>query len=285
MGTLEDFDSTEKFSGTTFYGPNILKGINYNPAITPDGKKIFYIDSTHATLYDTEKKKVVYKGDDDFTRDYLTSKFLSNRLLFTSANGVGVIYDILETKTKKGKTRIRGLEKESIPLITSEVRLLGDEENLNRGDAHIVFYDEEDGHEEIAICRLPKLTNKPLGESLHLECQYLDESTALDGIQVFRIDEKRWLLVGTNEEEHEHHWLLTLEKGEIKAEWRDPIPIKKALEELGSWYPFVYDIDGVFPLGTFWSEVPRVRQETLEFLQKNTPAATDILGVIVRFIL
>lgn len=62
-------------------------------------------------------------------------------------------------------------------------------------------------------------------------------------------------------------------------------PIDWTLEKLGSEYPFVYDIDLVFPLGTFWSEVPRVRKETLDFLKENTSVAVDVLGVIAKFIL
>lgn len=246
-----------------------LEGVVGSPAINSDGTKIFYIQGIGSgVLYSVTERRVIYRSEITMTSTSFTARFLNDRLLAFSTDGKTIIHDTLDP---------RGIDRESAILDNEFPRFID--------DRFAVFFEREG----VAICRLPRPGSKPLGEDIHIECQHLPGTEELSDISLYRIDERRWLLMTTGENKNEDkQWVLTeVPAGnETRIEYRERNKIRRdeALKEEGAIYPFLYSVGDVLPIENFISQMPEVRKQTLEFLEENTSIATDVLSVVVNFI-
>lgn len=284
--TFAPLSSVESFTNEKYYSHSQLRGIGMysRAAISSDGKKIFYVSSgTEGMIYDTKEKKIVYQTDHDMTHDEYTSRFLNERLLAFSSNGMTIIYDLL---------RPDGLERESITLNSESPLYIEDE----KGVEYAVFVDNVNGG--VAIVKLPRLTKDPLVSYLNVEYKHIPDTKDIQEISLYRIDETRWLLIGTTEEEvyseteesevthsGSKQWVLTLGNDKLVVREKDSLPVEEALRREGGKYPFLYDTERTLALGTFWYQVPEVRKQVFEFLKITTPLAVDVLGIVAKFVI
>jgi hypothetical protein len=257
---LLDWEHSEVFFQSKF--PKI--GSN-TPYISPNGKKIFYLKSTHGVIYSTEKKKIVYETQNDMTRDRYTAMFLNDRLFLMGSNGVMVIHDLLKN---------RGLEVESIIFTAGEVHRMGED--------HIVFYDTE--KECVSIYKLPILDEKvPLEEYLEMQTTDIPNSKGYDDLELYKVDFNTFIIKAMREK------ATKCTKVEIVYDSRSKQSLKltyKVVCIIRGAYPFIYNTRSVFELKIEGNLKKELILETNSLLENVLmDISGNLIGIITKYIL